>query len=365
VTDPRRDLTRITLGVAAIGALTLASFWIVRPFIGATIWATMIVVATWPVLIAVQARLGGRRWLAVAVMTGAMLLVFIVPFMLAIGTLIDNADRISGWVTTLLTATPPPAPAWLANVPLAGPRLATLWNDLVDAGAGGLMPRLQPYAGGAAQWFLKEAGTVGGALLQFFLTVVITAIMYAHGDDAAAGVRAFGRRLAGVRGEEAVKLGGQAIRGVALGVVVTALVQSIVGGIGLAITGVPFAPVLTALMFILCIAQLGPTLVLAPAVAWMYWTGDTGWATVLLIWTVVVGTMDNVLRPYLIKKGADLPLLLIFAGVIGGLLSFGLLGIFVGPLVLAVTYTLLEAWVRDAGAHPVAAEKASPSKRDA
>jgi predicted PurR-regulated permease PerM len=356
VTDPRRDLTRITLGVAAIGALTLASFWIVRPFIGATIWATMIVVATWPVLIAVQARLGGRRWLAVAVMTGVMLLVFIVPFMLAIGTLIDNADRISGWVTTILTATPPPAPAWLQNVPLVGPRLAEIWNDLVDAGASGLMPRLQPYAGGAAQWFLKEAGTLGGALLQFLLTIVITAIMYSGGDAAAAGVRAFARRLAGARGEDVVNLGGAAIRGVALGVVVTALVQSIVGGIGLAITGVPFAPVLTALMFILCIAQLGPTLVLAPAVAWMYWTGDNVWASVLLVWAVVVGTMDNVLRPYLIKKGADLPLLLIFAGVIGGLLSFGLLGIFVGPLVLAVTYTLLEAWVRDDGAPKTGAQ---------
>ena len=349
MTEPGRDLTRITLGVAAIGALSFASFWIVRPFIGATIWATMIVVATWPVLVAVQARLGGRRWLAVIVMTGAMLLVFIVPFMLAIGTLIDNADRISGWITTILTASPPAAPAWLTNVPLVGPRLANLWHDLVAAGASGLMPRLQPYAGGAAQWLLQKAGTLGSALLHFFLTVVITAIMYTSGDAAAAGVRAFGRRLAGTRGEEVVTLGGQAIRGVALGVVVTALVQSIVGGIGLAITGVPFAPVLMALMFILCIAQLGPILVLAPAVAWMYWTGDNGWATVLLVWTVVVGTMDNVLRPYLIKKGADLPLLLIFAGVIGGLLSFGLLGIFVGPLVLAVTYTLLEAWVRDDG----------------
>ena len=347
MTEPRRDLTRITLGVAAIGALTFASFWIVRPFLAPTIWATMIVVATWPVLLSVQTRLGGRRWLAVVAMTGAMLLVFIIPFMLAIGTLVDNADRISGWVTTLSTANLPQAPAWLAQVPLAGDKLTALWNELVAAGASGLLPRLQPYAGGAVQWTLKEAGTLGGALLQFMLTVIITAIMYAHGDAAAAGVRAFGRRLAGPRGEEAVNLGGQAIRGVALGVVVTALAQAILGGIGLAVTGVPFAPVLTALMFILCIAQLGPTLVLAPAVGWMYWTGDTGWATVLLVWTIVVGTMDNVLRPYLIKKGADLPLLLIFAGVIGGLLSFGLLGIFVGPLVLAVTYTLLEAWVGD------------------
>jgi predicted PurR-regulated permease PerM len=307
----------------------------------------MIVIATWPVLVALQARLGGRRWLAVAAMTAAMLLVFIIPFMLAIGTIVDNAVRITGWITTLLTASPPAAPAWLAKVPLVGNRLADLWNEFVAAGASGLLPRLQPYAGGAAQWIIKEAGTLGGVLLQFFVTVIITAIMYAQGDTAAAGVRAFGRRLAGPRGEDVVNLGGAAIRGVALGVVVTALAQAVLGGIGLAITGVPFAPVLTALMFILCIAQLGPTLVMAPAVAWMYWIGDTGWATVLLVWAIVVGTMDNVLRPYLIKKGADLPLLLIFAGVIGGLLSFGLLGIFVGPLVLAVTYTLPAAWVRD------------------
>jgi predicted PurR-regulated permease PerM len=102
-------------------------------------------------------------------------------------------------------------------------------------------------------------------------------------------------------------------------------------------------------MFMLCIAQIGPVLVLAPAVAWLYWSGDTGWGTFLLVWTLVVVSLDNILRPYLIKKGADLPLLLIFAGVIGGLISFGLVGIFVGPVVLAVTYTLIDAWVRRDG----------------
>jgi predicted PurR-regulated permease PerM len=134
---------------------------------------------------------------------------------------------------------------------------------------------------------------------------------------------------------------------VALGVVVTALAQSLLGGIGLAISGVPFAALLTGLMFFLCIAQLGPTLVLAPAVIWLYWSGETAWGTVLLVFAVVAGTIDNFLRPLLIKMGADLPLLLIFAGVIGGLISFGLIGIFVGPVVLAVAYTLFQAWLDD------------------
>ena len=133
----------------------------------------------------------------------------------------------------------------------------------------------------------------------------------------------------------------------ALGVGVTAIVQAVVGGIGLAIAGVPFAALLTAVMFMFCIVQIGPTLVLAPAVIWVFWSGSTGWGIFLLIWTLVVGTMDNFLRPWLIKRGADLPLLLIFAGVIGGLLGFGLVGIFVGPVMLAVSYTLMVAWLDD------------------
>jgi len=144
-----------------------------------------------------------------------------------------------------------------------------------------------------------------------------------------------------------VVLAGQAIRAVALGVVVTAIVQSTAAGIGLAVSGVPYVAVLTAVIFMLCIAQLGPVLVLAPAVGWLYWSGDPVWGTVLLVWTVLVGGLDNVLRPILIKRGADLPLLLIFAGVIGGLVSFGIIGLFVGPVILAVTYRLLESWVAD------------------
>jgi predicted PurR-regulated permease PerM len=159
-------------------------------------------------------------------------------------------------------------------------------------------------------------------------------------------VRRFGLRLGGERGEGAVVLVGQAIRGVALGVVLTAVLQSVVGGIGLAIVGVPAAALLTALMFMLCLAQIGVGLVMFGAVAWLFWSGDTGWGVFLLIWSMVVTTMDNFIRPFLIKQGADLPIVLIFAGVIGGLLGFGLVGIFVGPVVLAVSYTLLDAWVK-------------------
>jgi predicted PurR-regulated permease PerM len=184
-------------------------------------------------------------------------------------------------------------------------------------------------------------------LLHFLLTVVVTAILYATGETAAMGVRRFGRRLAGEQGENSVILSGQAIRAVALGVVVTAIVQTTAAGIGLAVSGIPYAAVFTAIIFMLCIAQIGPVLVLAPAVAWLYWSGDAVWGTVLLVWTILVGALDNVLRPILIRRGADLPLLLIFAGVIGGLVGFGIIGLFVGPMVLAVTYRLLESWIAE------------------
>jgi len=126
------------------------------------------------------------------------------------------------------------------------------------------------------------------------------------------------------------------------------LVQSILGGIGLAISGIPAATLLTVVMFIFCLAQLGPLLVLIPAIIWLYWTGDTTWGTVLLVWSCVVGTLDNFLRPALIRMGADLPLILILSGVIGGLLAFGMIGLFIGPVVLAVSYRLVSAWVNEA-----------------
>jgi predicted PurR-regulated permease PerM len=339
------DVTRTTLAVLFIGGLIAASFWIVRPFISSFIWATMIVVATWPVLLILQARLGGRRGLAVLVMTVGLLLILVVPFWLAIDTIIERTDDIIAWFKSLAAFSVPPPPEWLGRVPVFGTKITEHWQQFASLHASELSARLAPYAGKAASWFAAQAGSVGMMVLHFLLTVIIAAILYAKGETAAAGVRQFARRLAGEHGEHAAMLSGRAIRGVALGVGVTAFVQSLLGGIGLAVTGVPAAALLTAVMFMLCIAQVGPMLVLVPAVIWLYWKVGTLWGTVLLIWSVLVGAIDNFIRPVLIKKGADLPLLLIFAGVIGGLMAFGIIGIFIGPVVLAVSHTLLKAWM--------------------
>ncbi len=341
----QRDLAQITLGVLFIGGLIAASLWILLPFLAAVIWATMVVVSTWPIMLAIEARLWRRRSLAVAVMTLLLLLLLVGPLTLAITTLVDNADRIVEWARWLTTFRLPPPPDWVSDLPVVGPRIERFWQQFAAAGVQDFAAKLTPYAGNLTRWFASEVGSFGMVLLQFLLTVVIAAIMYAGGEKAATWMRRFGQRLAGERGEHAVVLAGRAIRGVAIGVVVTALVQSLLGGIGLAVAGMPLVPVLTALMFMLCLAQFGPALVLLPAVGWMFWSGDTVWGIFLAVWTLVVMSLDNILRPYLIRKGADLPLLLILAGVIGGLIAFGLLGIFVGPVILAVAYTLIDDWV--------------------
>jgi predicted PurR-regulated permease PerM len=228
-----------------------------------------------------------------------------------------------------------------------GAKVVEIWQQFANREFDSLIANLAPYAGRLTQWFVTQIGSFGMVVVQFLFTVLIAAILYARGEQAATLTQRFAKRLAGARGEVTVQLAAQAIHGVALGVVVTALAQAILGGIGLALAGVPFVPILTAVMFILAIAQIGAVPVLVVPVIWLFWSGDTGWATFLLVWTIVVGALDNVLRPILIRRGVDLPLLLIFAGVIGGLIAFGLIGIFVGPVVLAVTYTLLEAWINE------------------
>jgi len=345
------DPTRITLQVLWIGILIAATFWIMRPFLLSLIWAIMIVVATWPFMLKVEGRLWKKRGLAVTAMTIVMLILFIVPFLLAIVAIIENADDITAWVKSFQTQTLPTLPGWLSGLPIVGPKLTTAWES-IRMGPEGISARLVPYAGKLLTWFLSQAGSVGIIAVQLLLTVIIAAICYANGETAAVGVLRFAHRLGGNRGEEAVDLAARTIRGVALGVVGTALIQSLLGGIGLAVSGVPAAAILTAVMFMLCIAQLGPGLVLIPSVIWLYWSGQTTWGTVLLVVTIFVGTFDNFLRPILIKKGADLPLLLIFAGVIGGLVAFGIIGLFIGPVVLAVTFRLVGVWVADTEASP-------------
>jgi predicted PurR-regulated permease PerM len=349
MTQPQRryDLPTIIFGVLFIAIMIVACFWVIQPFILGFAWASMVVIATWPVLIKLQSLLWGRRSLAVLVMTILLLLLFVLPVALLIGSVVDNSAPIVAWVNSPGQIHAPQL-EWLRSIPLVGHKIFNSYHLLVNTGGNALVAKIQPYFGQTATWFVTQAAHIGRFLIHCSLMLLFSALLYARGEQVGMAIRHFAVRLASTRGDAAVLLAGQAIRAVALGVVVTALVQSILGGIGLAVSGIPAATLLTVVMFVFCLAQLGPLLVLIPAIIWLYWTGDTTWGTVLLVWSCVVGTLDNFLRPALIRMGADLPLILILSGVIGGLLAFGMIGLFIGPVVLAVSYRLVSAWVNEA-----------------
>ncbi len=348
VTRPvSRDVTITTLQVLFIVLMIVAGFWTIHPFLTPLIWAVIIVVATWPVMLRVQAFFRGRRWAAVAVMTAGLLMLIVVPLSLAIITIAENTDEIPRWLRSLTALTAAPLPRWISDIPVLGTKLQDRWHHFASASSTEWAAKIEPYLRNIVSWFMSQAGNVGLMVLNFLLTILIAAILFAKGETASSGISRLARRLAGHQGENTLVLAAKAVRGVALGVVVTALIQTILGGIGLAVAGVPAVTLLAGIMFILCIAQIGPGLVLIPSIVWLYWSGEALSGTLLLVFSLVACTIDNLIRPFLIRKGANLPLVLIFTGVIGGLVAFGVIGLFIGPVVLAVIYTLLQAWVEE------------------
>lgn len=345
--NSQNDFMRYVMLTVVIGLLIVISMWVLLPFFAAGVWSTMIVVASWPWFMKLDRKLGSRRYLSVTIMSVGMLAFLVAPLWLAITTIFKHSDQVVELVKSLATDGFPAAPTWLISIPLVGQQLNDAWQTIAHSGLKSLLQQyVVPHMADTGRWFIGQVGGLGGVLVQFFLIVALSAVMYAGGENAAAQARQFGRRLGGEQGLNAIILSGNAIRGVALGVGVTAIVQTILGSVGLAIAGVPLVGLLTAVMLMLCIAQIGPSPVILPAVIWLFWQGDqTGWAIFLTIWGAFTISIDNFLRPALIKRGADLPLLLILLGVLGGLMSFGLIGIFLGPVVLAVTYTLTLSWL--------------------
>ncbi|WP_408606412.1 AI-2E family transporter YdiK [Erwinia typographi] len=348
-TEPKIwDMPQIVFSLLFIILLIVACFWVVQPFVLGFAWASMVVIATWPLMIKLQSLLWGRRSLAVIAMTLLLILLFILPVALLVSSLIENSGPVIAWASSGHIKLP--EMEWLNSLPVVGKKLNSAYHTLVQGGGSAMMAKVQPYIGRTSVFLFAQVGHFGRFMLHLGLMLLFSVLLYWRGEQVGHGIRHFAFRLASRRGDAAVLLASQAIRAVALGVVVTALVQGVLGGIGLAISGIPYATVLTVLMILSCLVQLGPLVVLVPAIIWLYWSGDTTWGTVLLVWSCVVGTLDNVLRPMLIRMGADLPMILILSGVIGGLVAFGMIGLFIGPVVLAVSYRLVSVWVHEAPA---------------
>jgi predicted PurR-regulated permease PerM len=337
----------VTLAVLFIAAFILGSFWIVRPFMFAFLWATLIVIPTWPLMERLCGYLGGRRGLAVGLVTVLLLLLVVIPLWLAFSALLDHREVMATWVRSLSKEGFIAPPQWINDVPFIGPRLTERWLEISGTERQELMGRIAPYLQSVLSWIALQIGGAGILFVHFLLTVILTALLFMRGEIFAHGALKFAHRLGGERGEQVTILAGQAVRAVAMGVVVTALVQAALAAVALWIVGIPYAAMLSAIVFILAVVQIGAGPVLIPAVGWLFWSGDVTWGIVLTVFSVFILSIDNFLRPFLIQRGADLPLLLIFAGVIGGLISFGISGLFIGPIVLAVSFTLLQAWVNE------------------
>jgi predicted PurR-regulated permease PerM len=344
--DRRNELISGTLLLLTVAALLLGTYAVLRPFLPSIVWAAIVVVATWPLMLRVQAFFGGRRKLAVAVMSSSLFLVVLAPVTLLLGTLVSRFAELRELGTRVLAGPWPGPPAWLARLPY-GPTLSAQWQHLASQSSADWAEFFKPYVGKIALWFSQHIGTLGGLTLEFLLTLVLVVVFYIHGEAMARLVKRVARRMGAARGEESVQLAVQAARAVAAGVVLTALGQALLSGFGLWVVGAPAVGILTSLMFMLCVMQIGPLPVLIPAILWLWFSGAIGWGVALAVWAVAMSVGDNLLRPWLIQRGARLPFILILGGVIGGLLAFGVAGIFIGPILLAVVKRLLERWVAE------------------
>lgn len=339
------DLTRTVLSLLLLIIMIVTSFWIFKPFLPATVWGGMIVISTWHVMVKIQAKVGGRRWLATLIMLVLLISLLIVPLALAIVSLVEVVQGFFANGQIMAELSIPPPPEWLGSIPIAGGKLVTSWKYYASINAAELYAKVLPHMKSIVSWFLSQAGSIGMIIIQCLLTVAVAAVTYMNGESAARGIILFARRVAGSAGENAVYQAAKAVKGVALGVVGTSLIQALLGAMGLLITGTKGVGLLASLIFISSIGPGGPALILLPVTGWLYMEDQIGMAIFMGIWTIVVSNIDSFIRPILIKTGGDFPFLLMFVGVIGGLLSFGVMGLFIGPVMLAVSYSLLGQWV--------------------
>src|SRR5580765_4485591 len=296
----RSELVSNTLMLVCVAALGIAVLAVLRPFLPAILWAMIIVASTWPLMLRVERLLGGRRALAVAVMSVGLFAVIVVPVALLLGTLITRLPELRDSVGRFLAGPVPAPPAWLVRLPY-GSHLADSWQRTPQRSPDEWATVVKPYISDAALWLSRHLGTLGGITIDFVLMLVLVVVYYQHGEALAARIRKFALRVGGVRGVESAELACQATRAIAAGVVLTALVEAILSGLGLWVAGIQAAGILTSVIFVMCVMQLGALPVLVPAVLWLGYQDHFGWAIALAAWAVVMSLGDGLLRSWLIQ----------------------------------------------------------------
>ncbi len=335
------------LGLLALLLLGYGAFLVLRPFISALLWAVILVFTTWPLFRMLRERTGLGPGAAALVMVTAEFLLIGLPMVFAAPTSREDVEGLRESVERLLISGLPGLISSLASLPFIGTYIGEFLAGW-DATLSGLLEPIRPYAGTIAQNLLAALLAVLSGLAELLLAIFLAFFFYRDGPAMAALAEAGMERLAGPRTRRLIQLTGDVTRGVVYGLLGTAIVQGAMTAFGLWVAGVPQPVLLGVVAGIISILPVGAPLVWIPATIWLFSQGQTGWAIFMgLYGGLGISSVDNFIRPWMISRGADLPLLLTLLGAIGGVVAFGFLGLCLGPVLLAVVFTLLRDWAAD------------------
>jgi predicted PurR-regulated permease PerM len=340
-------------GLAVIGAIVVGCGFVLRPFISAILWAAILCFATWPLHELFLRGLRGRRTLAAALMTGVLSLVLIIPFVVVGFTFTDTIHSGLQWLDTKTKAGVPDPPAWLDNVPLIGARIKASWSDYV-LDAESTIEKWRPWLKEAGRWLLGHSLDLVKGLMHLVLSVLIAFFFYRDGEGLVERLREGFQRISGDTAQRMLDVIKVTVQSVVYGVIGTALAQGIVAGIGFVVAGAPAPMLLALLTFFLSFVPFGPPIVWIGASISLFVTGKVGWGIFMAAYGLfVISMVDNVIKPLIISRGSKLSFIVMFIGVLGGVAAFGFIGIFIGPTLLAVGFSLAHEMLEQRRHHSV------------
>lgn len=364
MTDEKVFVSNALEATIRIGILVLLAAWcftIVKPFIIPIAWGIIIAVGTYPAFLSLCKKLGGRRGLSAMLITLIGLLVLVVPTVILSGTLIDSAQGLAQGLREGSIAVPPP-PEGVKTWPVIGEWLDAFWSQASN-NLGSTLKKVAPQFKAMGGWLLTTAAGAGFGVLQFVIAIVIAGVFLANAQAGGKTAYAIATRLAGEKGAEFAKLAESTVRSVTRGILGVALIQSLLIGVGFLVMGIPGAGFWALLCLILSVIQVGPFPVVLPILIYVFSTFDTVPAVIFLIWSIFAGSIDNILKPILLGRGVEVPMAVIFIGAIGGFIASGIIGLFVGAVVLVLGYKLFLAWLDEASSTPaLSSEKESASE---
>ena len=329
-------------GLAAVAFLVVGCFVVLRPFVSALLWAAIVCYATWPCYRWLERVLRGRKTLAALLMVVLISAVMVLPFVIVGSTLAENVSRAASFLHNVRREGIPPPPEWIKSLPLLGSLADSYWTNLAE-NTEKTSALLSSFLVQSQRWLLRHSVNVGQGVLQLSLSVLIAFFFYRDGEQVASKTASGIKVVAGDFTQHLLGVAGGTIKGVVYGILGTALGQGIVAAVGFQIAGVPSPIFLGLLTFFLSLLPVGPPFVWIPATIWLFYQGHTGWGIFMAIWGfVAISGVDNILKAYLISRGTILPFVLVLLGVLGGVLAFGFIGVFLGPTLLAVGYSLVQ-----------------------